>query len=69
MRGPVVRQLCVERNSETNKETNTLLLMNYMGGGGGGGGGSDSKSFMCCWFTNIAKYSRHPWSLLGANIR
>ena len=24
--------------------------------------------FLCCLFTNLAKYSRHAWSLCGANI-
>ena len=33
MRGHVVCQLCVGRNSETNNGTNPLLVMNFTGGG------------------------------------
>ena len=38
MKGPIVHELCVERNRETKKHKDDEL---HRGGGGGGGGGSD----------------------------
>ena len=57
LRGPIVCQLCVGRNRETkilDDEFHGLF--------------QTAKHFLCCQSTTLAKYSRHAWSLFGANI-
>ena len=62
MRGHIVCQLCV---GKTSKETSDLLITftrfffaRQL----------SSLFLFCYWFTTLAKYSKHAWSLLAANI-
>ena len=63
--GPIVRHLCVGRYRETK-----ILKMNFTRGSHLGSfctAGiceiSCLDGFLCCWFTTLAKYSRHDRSL------
>ena len=63
LKGGLVLHQFVWAETETQKLAHNVLMMNFTNF-------FQIAFFLRCWFTTVAKYSRHTWSFVvfGANI-